>query len=53
MGENKSGWLISRCWGLGLECGEESKEVRMAFGVELFFLLESTLKGSELVLKPL
>jgi len=33
MGENKRGWLISRCWGLGLECGEEGKEVRMAFGV--------------------
>jgi len=53
MGENKRGWLISRCWGLGLECGKEGKEVRMAFGVELFFLPESTLKSSDLVLKPL
>jgi len=53
MEENKQGWLIPGCWGLGLECGEESKEVRMALGVQLFFLLESTLKGSDLVLKPL
>jgi len=53
MGENKEGRLISGCWGLRLECGEEGKEVCMALGVELFFLLESTLKGSEVVLKPL
>jgi len=45
--------LISRCWRLGLECGEEGKEVCMALGVELFFLLEITLKGSEISLKPL
>ena len=36
-----------------MECGEESKEVYMALGVQLFFLLESTLKDSDLVLKPL
>jgi len=36
-----------------LECGEVSKEVRMALGVQLFFLLKSTLKRSDLVLKPL
>ena len=53
MAENKRGWLISGYWGLGLECGEESKDVRMALGVQLFFLLESTLKGRDLVLKPL
>jgi len=45
--------LISRSWGLGLECGEESKEVCMALGVDLFFFLELTLKGSEISLKPL
>jgi len=34
-----------------LECGEEGNEVRMALGVKLFFLLESTVKGSDLILK--
>jgi len=41
------------CWVLGLECDEEGKEVSMALGIELFFLLELTLKGSEISLKPL
>ena len=45
--------MISRCGGLGLECGEEGKEVSMALGVELFLLLELTLKGREISLKPL
>jgi len=45
--------VISRCWGLRLECGEEGKEVCMALGIELFFLLELTLKGDEISLKPL
>ena len=36
-----------------MECGEEGKEVCMALSIELFFLLELTLKGSEISLKPL
>jgi len=51
--KTKRGRVISRCWGLGLECDEEGKEVSMALSVELFFLLELALKGSEISLKPL
>ena len=36
-----------------LECGEEGKEVSMTLGVEFFLLLELTLKGSKISLKPL
>ena len=45
--------MISRCWGLGLECGEEGEKVSMVLGILLLFLLESTLKRSDIVLKPL
>jgi len=33
MAENKQELVDLRVLGLGLECGEESKEVRMALGV--------------------
>jgi len=36
-----------------LECSEEGKEVGMALGIKLFFLLELMLKGREISLKPL
>jgi len=36
-----------------LECGEEGKEVSMTLGIQLFLLLELTLKDSEISLKPL
>jgi len=49
----RRGWLISRSWGLGLECSDEGKEASMALGVELFLLLELMLKGREISLKPL
>jgi len=51
--QTRRGRVISRCWGLGLEGGEEGKEVWMALGIELFFFLELTLKGREISLKPL
>ena len=36
-----------------MEGGEKGKEVDMALGIQLFLLLELTLKGSEISLKPL
>jgi len=53
MRKNKEGMVDLKVPGLGLEYGEESKEVSMALSVDLFFLLELTLKGSEISLKHL
>ena len=53
MAKNKQGMVDLKELGAWLECGEEGKEVSMALGVELFLLLELTLKGREISLKPL